>query len=197
MTHSASRAPALLIGGFVVFVAVLIALVAASLARRRVAEFEPSPTVTATTAETFTLDTVTVDARDPAAWRFVSFRRGGVLPAGDTAGWDLAFRRFQVIASGAIADAGPVAFEQVHQAPAGGYVTTHTGRDTVNAAIARWYRYSFVTHLLHPLNRVYVVRTTAQRYAKLEFLGYYCHGTAPGCVTVRYAYQPSGDRTLR
>ena len=197
MVQSQARTPALLVGGFVVFVALLIALVVASMARRRVAEFEPSPVIAAAAADSFRLDTVTVDARDPVTWRFVSFSRGGVLPPGDTAGWDLAFRRFHVIASGAVLDAGELEFTRVDEAPAEGYVATQAGRDTVNAAIARWYRYSFVTHLLHPLNRVYVVRTATQRYAKLQFLGYYCPGTVPGCVTFRYAYQPSGGRTLR
>ena len=197
MVHSPTRVPLPLLAGFVVFVALLIGLVLASAVRGRVAEFEPSPVTAATAADSFTQDTVTVDARDPVTWRFVSFSRGGMLPPGDTAGWDLAFRRFHVIASGAVRDAGEQEFTRVDEAPAEGYVATQAGRDTVNAAIARWYRYSFVTHLLHPLNRVYVVRTATQRYAKLQFLGYYCPGTVPGCVTFRYAYQPSGGRTLR
>ncbi|OGU10107.1 MAG: hypothetical protein A2W29_05995 [Gemmatimonadetes bacterium RBG_16_66_8] len=76
-------------------------------------------------------------------------------------------------------------------------MATVAGRDTANAAIARWYRYSFITHLLSPGDRVYVVRTVSGRFAKIQFLGYYCPGTAPGCVTVRYAYQPNGSRALR
>jgi hypothetical protein len=193
MAPSRTRVPPFLAAAFLGFVAVLVALVLASMVRRDVAEFQPSPDIgppssgDAAAVESGAVDTVTVDARNPERWRFLSFRRGGVLPGRDTAAWDLAFRRFHVVSSGAVADAGQVEFDSLRSAPAAGYVTTRLGRDTVNAALDRWYRYSFVTHLLNPLNRVYVVRTGTGRYAKLQFLGYYCPGTVPGCVTVRYA----------
>jgi hypothetical protein len=173
----------------VLFVVVLASIVTASLARGRVAVYEPG----------IRGDTITVDARDESRWRFVELRRGS-LASPDTSGWDLACRRFHVIVAGGVADLGAVPFDQVDAAPDSGYIATVLGRDTLNPAVARWYRYSMVSHLLESRRRTYVVRTREGRYAKLEFLSYYCPGPAAGCVTFRYAFirrppsRPGGAR---
>ncbi|MGH7674740.1 MAG: HmuY family protein, partial [Gemmatimonadales bacterium] len=60
--------------------------------------------------------------------------------------------------------------------------------DSLNPVLARWYRYSMVSHLLEPKHRTYVVRTREGRYAKLQFVSYYCPGPTAGCVTFRYAF---------
>jgi hypothetical protein len=70
------------------------------------------------------------------------------------------------------------------------------GRDTVNAAIDRWYRYSIFSHLLEPAPASYVIRTRDGHFAKIQFLSYYCPGPAAGCVTFRYVYQGSRTRVL-
>ncbi|HWP38247.1 MAG TPA: HmuY family protein [Gemmatimonadales bacterium] len=184
--------PVLLTTGFALFVGVLAALVGAAFARRDVAVYVPTPPL-GTPARSGAIDTVTMDAGDPERWRYFSFTRG-VLPPGDTAAWDLAFRRFHVMTSGSIATDSVQPFDRLVEAPAGGYVATTFASDTVNPAVARWYRYSFVTHLLKPAPRVYVVRTNRGAFAKLEFLGYYCPGPAPGCVTFRYAQAREGRR---
>lgn len=133
------------------------------------------------------VDTVTVDAGSDRRWRFFDIERGLVSDPPDTAGWDLAFQRFRVIPHEDIANLGPVAFDDVRAAPETGYALTKWGRDTTNAATAKWYSYSYVSHLLVPKPDVYVVRTGPGRYAKLQLVGYYCPGTTPGCVTFRYA----------
>lgn|SRR5579859_8045882 len=140
-------------------------------------------------------DTVTIDARDEAQWRFFSFARGP-LPAPDSAGWDLAFRRYHVIVSGAAQRIDAPAFDSLADAPAAGYVATTMGRDTVNPALDRWYRYSIFSHLLQPASGSYVIRTRTGHFAKMQFLSYYCPGPAAGCVTFRYVYQDSGTRVL-
>lgn len=119
---------------------------------------------------------------------------------GRRADWDLAFRRFHIIANagpgfpgdGGVIDLGPVAFDSVTSVPAAGYVPTAlAGRDSTNAAIERWYRYGFTSHLLTPLGHVYAVRAADGRHhVRLEILGYYCPGARPGCVTVRWADVP-------
>ncbi|MGH7646449.1 MAG: HmuY family protein [Gemmatimonadales bacterium] len=180
------------------FVVVLASIVAASLGRERVAVFDPSAArVTPLPAATTRLvrDTVTIDARDESRWQFFGFARGPLAPP-DTSGWDLAFRRFHVLVAGGVADLGETPFDQVDAAPESGYVATVLGRDTLNPAVARWYRYSMVSHLLEPKRRTYVVRTRDGQYAKLEFLGYYCPGPSAGCVTFQYAYQGVGGRLL-
>ncbi len=184
--------------GFGVFVLAIGFLVASSLVPRDVLEFEITPRAArAVPPESLVIDTVTLDAGSDRAWRFFSFASGAALDVPDTAGWDLAFRRFHVMASGDAIDLGPVGFGAVTEAPADGYRATRFGADTANAALTRWYRYSLFSHVLEPKGHVYAIRTRDGHYAKVEFLGYYCPGTVPGCVTLRYAYQGNGSRRLR
>ena len=140
--------------------------------------------------------TGTIDARNDTTWQFFDFARGTPVIPPDTAGWDLALRRFHVITAGGVVDLGARPFEAVASAPEGGYAPTQLGRDTVNAAIDRWYRYSYFTHLLEPNGHVYAVRTRDGRFAKMEFLSYYCPGLSAGCPTFRYLYRPDGSRDL-
>jgi hypothetical protein len=184
-----ARPPLLLLGGFALFIAVTAYLVIASMAKRSVPTFDPSPPATAVhDAGPRYDDTITVDATDSKRWRFVDFDRGGVVAPPDTAGWDLAVRRYHVIASDAIADLGVRRFEDVRDAPEGEFVANVTDGDTSNAAIRRWYKYSMVTHLLQPTGHAYAVRTREAQLAIVQILGYYCTGLRPGCLTLRYTY---------
>jgi hypothetical protein len=147
---------------------------------------------------------LTVDARTPDRWRYFSFDRGTIVERPGPLDWDLAFRRFNVIANGGpgfagrggVADLGAVDFDAVDQVPAEGYLGNTVTGDTVNAGIGKWYAYSFFSHLLAPKPRVYAVRTADGRHAKLEFVGYYCEGAVPGCLTFRYVFQGGGGRDL-
>jgi hypothetical protein len=178
------------------FVVVIGYLVVASMMPRDTMVFEPTPIRPTGPVESLVRDTVTVDSRDETRWHFFDFDRRSTVVPPDTAGWDLAIRRFTVIAADAVADVGKTAFDEVIEAPAEGFVETSFGRDTVNIAIDRWYHYSMLSHLLEPNGHVYVVRTREARFAKLEFLSYYCPGVVAGCPTFRYVYQPGGGRTL-
>ncbi len=188
--------PAALIIGAVLFLLVIAFLVAASLAPRATAEFARVPVVPRAAPDSLVIDTVTIDAGDEHAWRFFHLATRAVRREPDSAGWDLAFRRFHVVSSGGAADLGDVAFDAVREAPEEGYLATVFGRDTVNAALERWYTYSFLSHVLSPNGHVIALRTRDGRYAKLQFLSYYCTGSSPGCVTIRYAYQGDGSRAL-
>ncbi|SRR6266700_3601281 len=171
----------------------IVVLLVASLVPRDARTYDPlAPHAR---AAALGLDSVTIDARDEAAWRYFSFSRGRLTPP-DSAGWDLAIRRYHVIVSGAAQRLDAPAFDALAEAPSAGYVATTMGRDTVNAAIDRWYRYSIFSHLLQPLSASYVIRTRDGHFAKLQFLSYYCPGPAAGCVTFRYVYQGSGTRVL-
>lgn len=149
--------------------------------------------------------TYTVDASDPDRWVYFSFSSGSVVHDPGRFEWDLAFRRFRVIANGGegfpgmagILDLGEVTFDAVGAAPPDGYDQTLVQQgDSVHPVAERWYDYSFFSHLLSPRPRVYALRTADGRYAKLEFLGYYCPGARPGCVTFRYEYQPEGGTSF-
>jgi hypothetical protein len=186
--HSSSpRAPLPLLIGFAVFVLGLGYMVVASLARREVAVFTPSPPTRARSAEWARRgDTLTLDAGDGERWRFASLATGHVLTGADTADWELAARRYRVTVAGALADLGPVPFALARVSPATRFVASRQG-ETANDAIQHWYRYSFVTHLLTPGGHVYALRTRNGRLYKMEVLGYYCPGLTPGCLTLRYA----------
>ncbi len=186
-----ARFPHWLLVGFGIFVVALLYVVVSSLTSRTAPMFDPSPVGGTPERVGRTLvDTVTIDARKSDTWTFFDFERAEVLQLSDTAGWDLAFRRFNVMSSGELADLGAVEFESVAAAPLTGYTSPVVGADTVNTAVGRWYRYSILSHLLRPTEHVYVLRTEEGAFAKFELVSYYCTGMVAGCVTFRYVYQP-------
>lgn len=169
-----------------------ITLIAFSLTRPEPQGFTPTGT-----AESFpgTNDgslRITVDASSPDDWRFVSLADGRSVPPDSS--WDLAFRRFHIMSNGgpgfagsaAVADLGPVAFDAAAIPPDSAFRATEAARDSTNTAIDRWYRYGFSSHLLTPLDRTYVIRSTSGRHYALRVAGYYCPGARPGCLTIRY-----------
>ena len=183
-----------------------VAVVAFALRRPEPTSFAPTAPLEAEVGERRTDPTLyTIDASSAVEWRFFDFSRGSVVSRPGPTDWDLAFRRFRIIAnggpgfagSGGILDLGPAAFDTVHVVPARGYVANTTRGDSSNAAIGHWYRYGFTSHLLEPAGNVYAVKTADGRYAKVEILSYYCPGARPGCLTFRYVYQGSGDRDFR
>jgi hypothetical protein len=182
-----SRASLLLLGGLATFVLALVFLVVSSLVKRSAPVFQPTPVGVVRSSPPSGVDTLTVDARDERLWTFVDLGRGVVMPPSEASAWDLAIRRHDIGASGAIADAGEVPFEELHRAPEGTYIATSGGRDTVNAVIRRWYLYGMFSHLLEPNGHIYVVRTRTGQHIKLEILSYYCPGLDAGCLTLRYA----------
>jgi hypothetical protein len=146
----------------------------------------------------------TVDATSPDDWTHFSFRLGSVVTGPGPVDWDLAFRRFRILANGGrgffgeggIVDLGPVSFDAVTAVPDAGYVPNEGVPDPSNAAVAQWYRYGFFTHVLTPKPHVWAVRTADGRYAKVEILSYYCEGGGPGCLTFRYVYQGDGSTAV-
>lgn len=192
MAASSKFAPIALVTGFALFLAILAYVMISAFIRPHVLEFEPSPITPRPPSGSLVVDTITVDARDAGQWQFVDLARRSVVFPPDTAGWSLALRRFDVISSGDAADLGRVAFDSVRVIPVERLTPTEFGRDTVNAAMKRWYDYSFTTHVMNPNGHVYGIRTRSRHYAKLEIISYYCPGVEGGCLTFRYAYQPSG-----
>jgi len=138
--------------------------------------------------------TYTLDASDGDRWRTFDFARNAAVDDGK---WDIAFRRFRVIAGpgAAIADLGAVAFDSVRELPDTGYRANLAGPDTVNPGVGKWYEYSMLTHLLTSKGHVYALRTADGRFAKVALLAYYCKDAGTACVTFRYAYQ--GGRSRR
>ncbi|MCZ6916466.1 MAG: HmuY family protein [Gemmatimonadetes bacterium] len=191
-----ATAQIVLFGTLAIFVLLIGYLIVAAMIPKEAAVYPPSAVAPRAPTDTLVQDTVTIDASDPAAWRFFDFDRQSVVLPPDTVGWDLAVRRFTLVAADAVADLGVVGFDDVRDAADAPFVLTTFGRDTVNAAIDRWYHYSMLTHLMKPAGHVYIVRTTAGRFAKMQLLGYYCPGMVGGCPTFRYVYQPVSGSPL-
>lgn len=178
-------------------------LVALTLRQPKVPTFPPTPPAPKEAGSALVGPVVyTVDATNAEAWRYFSFALGSVVDASGE--WDLAFRRYQIIANGGpgfagqggILDLGTVRFDEVRAVPATGYQPNETRGEPRNPAIASWYQYGFFSHVLKPKPHVWAVRTAAGRYVKLEILGYYCTGNQPGCLTFRYVYQGDGSREV-
>jgi hypothetical protein len=140
----------------------------------------------------------TVDATAPDVWRYFSFRLGSIVEAPGPRGWDLAFRRYSIIAGDGVGirDLGETRLDDVRTVPTTGYVANEGRGEPRNPAIASWYRYGFFSHVLSPKPHVWALRTADGRYAKLEMVGYYCPGARPGCPTFRYVYQGDGSTAV-
>lgn len=190
----------------VILAVVAVVLVAWSLQRPNPLTFEPSPVMPTEVGERLVGPIqYTVDARSADEWRYFSFAKGSVVEAPGAREWDLAFRRYHVIANGGerfagmagVAPLGSVPFDSVTVVPETGYHETIVRSDSTNAGFGKWYDYGFISHLLTPRPVTYAIRTADGRYAKLELISYYCPGAQPGCVTFRYVYQGDGTRNVR
>ncbi len=188
----------------VVFVLLLASFVVSALRRPPVIEAAITPPRPILVGDSLVgPDTVTLDATDPERWTFFDFSRNAAVAAPGPLDWDVAVRRFHLIANGGpgfagqggLADLGTVPFDSLAEAPESGY--TATTSDSANSAIRRWYAYGWTSHLLTSKAHVYALRTADGKYAKLAIVGYYCSQARPGCLTVRYAYQGDGSRLLR
>lgn len=195
----ARLAPLVAVG---VVVVVAVTLVALTLRQPDVPTYAPTPPAPRDAGRALVGPVVyTVDATSGERWCHFSFRVGAVVDDASAAAWDLAFRRYQIIANGGpgflgragILDLGPVRFDEVQTVPVTDYRENEGSLDPRNPAIGGWYRYGFFSHVLSPKPHVWAVRTVDGRYAKLEILAYYCPGAQPGCVTFRYVYQGDGS----
>ncbi len=176
----------------IVFIAAIIQVIGAAFASRDASVFDLTPTVPTSRMLQHNKDTVTIDARDETQWTFFDFERRSTVIPPDTASWDIAFRRFDLISSSGARNLGPVPYDSTIDVPQTGFVPTTWSPDTVNTVLDRWYDYGFTTHLLTPQDNVYVVRTPENGSVKFQVLSYYCSGMVAGCITFRYEYAPPG-----
>jgi len=196
-----TRTTTILVGAMIVVAAVLVAL---TLQPAEVPSYEPTPPRPRDAGAALAGPVLyTVDATDTQRWRHFSLRLGATVDETPATGWDLAFRRYEIIANGGrgfagrggARDLGATDFDAVTTVPADGYAENE-GHDPRNAALARWYEYGFFSHVLQPKRHVWAVRTADGRYAKMEIVSYYCPGSRPGCVTLRYVFQGDGSTSV-
>ncbi|QPJ60414.1 MAG: hypothetical protein G3M70_00310 [Candidatus Nitronauta litoralis] len=145
-----------------------------------------------------------INATSEEDWTYFDFSRGKQVDIFDKSSreWDLAFRRGNVLTNGGatnkfgkggVLDLGEVDFDSVDQVPNRPFVADQSTRtETKNEALAQWYSYNYITHKLTPRKHVYIVKAADGRYAKVQFLGFYCANKEPGCVQIRYTFQDNG-----
>ncbi len=189
------------------FVALIAGLVASSLVRPQLETFAPTPPApTEVGAREVGPVTYTVDARSHDRWVYFDFSRGSVVDVGSrrSLDWDIAFQRHRIITNGGATnplglagalELGPVRPDSVLLVPDSGYVAdVGRGGSSNNPILADWYDYNWLSHILKPARKTFALRTADGKYAVLWFLGYYCTGGEPGCMTFRYRYRGDGGR---
>ncbi|MCA9484881.1 MAG: hypothetical protein KC553_14215 [Nitrospina sp.] len=146
-----------------------------------------------------------INATSEENWTYFDFSRGKQVDIFDSSSreWDLAFRRGNVMTNGGatnkfgkggVLDLGEVDFDSIDQVPNRPFIPdTSTRTETKNEALAQWYKYNYITHKLTPRKNVYIIRSADGKYAKVQFLGFYCANKEPGCVQIRYTFQNTGD----
>lgn len=142
---------------------------------------DPAREVSTTEAGVTTTQLSTSSTSD---WVCYDFGAGLVGEAGD-----LAAQKWTMVTTAEVAELPAQDFDALTQAPASGYVAD----DGQGSALDGWYEYDSVNHLILPLDKVYVLHTTADRYLKLQFTSYYPDGdtTQPHHPTFRWAEIPA------
>jgi len=150
----------------------------------------------------------TVNASSEKEYVYFNFASGKLVKIHDSSSleWDLAFRRSKVITNGGassklgkagLIDLGPVDFDSVTEVPAENYVLdVSTRTDTENPVILKPYNYNYLTHKLKAKKNVYAARTADNKYAKFQFLDFYCDNKEVGCIKIRFVYQKNGSNSF-
>jgi hypothetical protein len=141
----------------------------------------------------------TVDASDEQAWVYLDLDSKAALAEG-VVGWDLGFRRFEIILNGGInGDEGVelafidgVDFETLTELPDDlTWITDAADGDDENMdpdlAFFDWYDYDIATHVLTPKDRVYLVRSSDGALFKLQIANYYSEAGSSGFMQFYWA----------
>ncbi len=150
----------------------------------------------------------TVNASSEKDYVYFNLRSGKVVKIHDPSSlkWDLAFRRSKVITNGGassklgkagLIDLGSIEFDKVTEVPKENYVLdVSTRTDTENPVVLKPYNYNYLTHKLTAKKNVYAARTADSKYAKFQFLDFYCDNKEVGCITIRFVYQGNGSNSF-
>lgn len=186
---------------------------------------DPTPALKATLVEDLAADPAT--SFDPTTgapigytgkYKFFSFATGETVANTDsaTSNWDIGFRGSSIIINSGTSGPGSAAaqvvddiFDEYLTAPDAGYLQDN--KNTPSYAIPTgsgngWYNYNGATQIISPIaGRIIVVKTSDNKYAKLEILSYYQGAPAepnsasdmPRYYTFRYIYQPDGSKSFK
>lgn len=141
--------------------------------------------------------TYTIDAGSKEKIAYFDFSRGSVVTDIDESrpdlNWDLGFERVNIFvnkegeAKAGVIELDKVDFDSVESAPEEGY----------KPILINWYNYEYFPPRLFPKDKVYIVRTADNKYAKMKLLSYFCEAKRLGCFTIQYVYQGNGSRSFK
>jgi hypothetical protein len=166
---------------------------------------EPAPKSPANLKSTLV---TTVNASSEKDFVYFDFSSGKPVRILDSSSleWDLAFRRGKVISNGGasgrlgkagLINLGEVDFDIVTEVPMDNYIQdAATKTEPENSVMLKWYNYNYLTHKLTAKKNVYAVRTANGKYAKFQFLSFYCSNKEAGCIKMRYVYQDDGSNSF-
>ena len=149
-----------------------------------------------------------MNASSEKEYVYFNLRSGKVVKIHDPSSleWDLAFRRSKVITNGGassklgkagLIDLGAIEFDKVTEVPKENYVLdVSTRTDTENPVVLKPYNYNYLTHKLSAKKNVYAARTADSKFAKFQFLDFYCDNKEVGCITLRFVYQGNGSNSF-
>lgn len=150
----------------------------------------------------------TINASSEKDFAYFDFSSGKSVRILDSSSleWDLAFRRGKVISNGGASsrlgkaglfDLGVVDFNTVIEVPSDNYVEDESTRtETENPVLLKWYNYNYLSHKLTAKKNIYAVKTADGKFAKFQFLSFYCDNEEAGCIKIRYVYQGSGSNSF-
>tara|TARA_B100000686_G_C16782858_1_gene973142 strand:- start:898 stop:1620 length:723 start_codon:yes stop_codon:yes gene_type:complete len=145
-----------------------------------------------------------INASSETKWIYFNLKDNDVIKIHDPTSleWDLAFRRGKVITNGGITnkfgaagaiDLGEQEFDLVESVPTENYLEDEaTGTQLENEALKSWYKYNYFTHKLTAKKNVYAIRTAKGKFAKVQFLSFYCINKETGCIKMQFVYQDNG-----
>ena len=116
-------------------------------------------------------------------------------------GWDIAFKRYQIMSNGGVSGSGNVEiaiikdqdYESIEQAPSEDYqvdaedseADEDTNPDYVFNQADAWYSYDISSHTLKTKAYTYVIKSTQENYFKVSIDDYYNEVGDSGHVTMR------------
>ena len=150
----------------------------------------------------------TINASSEKEFVYFDFSSGKPVRILDSSSleWDLAFRRGKVISNGGassklgkagLINLGVVEFDEVEEVPMDDYIQDIAAKTEVeNPVMVKWYNYNYLTHKLTAKKNIYAVRTADGKFAKFQFLSFYCANKEAGCIKMRYVYQDTGSNSF-
>jgi hypothetical protein len=150
----------------------------------------------------------TVNASSEKDFVYFDFSSGKAVKILDSSSleWDLAFRRGKVISNGGassrlgqagLINLGDVEFDTVVNVPRHDYVEDAAAKtETENPVMIKWYNYNYLTHKLTAKKNIYAIKTANGKFAKFQFLSFYCANKEAGCIKIQYVYQDNGTSSF-